>query len=95
MKKSSFRCRLPLVILAVLLGDSVIGISKTDYLAQYKGTPYHDSRYQGGAQRIPGTILCAYYDLGGEEWLITTAMSRTTAAGRSTPPTEPICTSFA
>jgi hypothetical protein len=55
-----------LVILAVLLGDSVIGISKTDYLAQYKGTPYHDSRYQGGAQRIPGTILCAYYDLGGE-----------------------------
>jgi len=66
MKKSSFRCRLPLVILAVLLGDSVIGISKTDYLAQYKGTPYHDSRYQGGAQRIPGTILCAYYDLGGE-----------------------------
>jgi len=32
----------------------------------YKGSPYHDSRYQGGAQRIPGRVDCAYYDLGGE-----------------------------
>jgi len=32
----------------------------------YKGTPYHDSRYQGGAQSIPGRVQCAYYDLGGE-----------------------------
>jgi hypothetical protein len=32
----------------------------------YKGTPYHDSRYQGGAQKIPGRVDCAYYDLGGE-----------------------------
>jgi len=32
----------------------------------YKGRPYHDSRYQGGAQRIPGRVDCAYYDLGGE-----------------------------
>jgi hypothetical protein len=28
--------------------------------------PYHDSRYQGGPQKIPGRVLCAYYDLGGE-----------------------------
>src|ERR1700729_4121988 len=35
-------------------------------LSQYKGLPYHDSRYQGGAQKIPGRVLCAYYDLGGE-----------------------------
>jgi hypothetical protein len=33
---------------------------------RYKGSPYHDSRYQGGAQRIPGRVNCAYYDLGGE-----------------------------
>jgi hypothetical protein len=33
---------------------------------KYKGTPYHDSRYQGGAQKIPGRVDCAYYDLGGE-----------------------------
>jgi hypothetical protein len=33
---------------------------------KYKGSPYHDSRYQGGAQKIPGRVECAYYDLGGE-----------------------------
>ena len=32
----------------------------------YKGSPYHDSRYPGGAQGIPGRVKCAYYDLGGE-----------------------------
>lgn len=36
------------------------------FISQYKGTPYRDTRYQGGAQKIPGRILCAYYDLGGE-----------------------------
>src|ERR1700756_4353992 len=36
------------------------------FLNEYKGSPYHDSRYQGGAQKIPGRVLCAYYDLGGE-----------------------------
>jgi hypothetical protein len=35
-------------------------------LSQYAGVPYHDSRYQSGAQKIPGRVLCAYYDLGGE-----------------------------
>jgi Carbohydrate binding module (family 6) len=32
----------------------------------YKGQPYHDNVYHGGPQRIPGRIMCAYYDLGGE-----------------------------
>jgi len=36
------------------------------FLSQYKGVPYHDSRYQGGPQKVPGRVLCAYYDLGGE-----------------------------
>jgi len=36
------------------------------FLSQYKGLPYHDSRYQAGPQKIPGQVLCAYYDLGGE-----------------------------
>ena len=36
------------------------------FLSQYKGLPYSDSRYQDGPQRIPGRVLCAYYDLGGE-----------------------------
>lgn len=32
----------------------------------YKGTPFHDRRYTRGPQRIPGTVICAYYDFGGE-----------------------------
>ena len=36
------------------------------FLSQYKGLPYRDTRYQGGPQKIPGRVLCAYYDLGGE-----------------------------
>jgi len=35
-------------------------------LKQYKGVPYHDTRYRGGPQQIPDKVLCAYYDLGGE-----------------------------
>jgi len=37
-----------------------------DFPAGYRGIPYHDSRYHGGAQTIPGRVQCAYYDLGGE-----------------------------
>lgn len=36
------------------------------FLGQYKGLPFRDSHYQNGAQKIPGRVLCAYYDLGGE-----------------------------
>src|SRR6202030_15882 len=36
------------------------------FLSQYIGLPYHDVRYSGGPQKIPGKVLCAYYDLGGE-----------------------------
>jgi len=43
-----------------------MGAPEDDFLAQYKGTPYHDSRYTGGAQVVPGVVMCAYYDLGGE-----------------------------
>ena len=32
----------------------------------YKGKPYSDSLYKGGAQTIPGKLQCEYYDLGGE-----------------------------
>jgi hypothetical protein len=36
------------------------------FLSQYKGAPYHDGHYQDGLQQIPGRVMCAYYDLGGE-----------------------------
>ncbi len=34
--------------------------------ASYEGQPYGDSVYAGGPQVIPGRVMCAYYDLGGE-----------------------------
>lgn len=32
----------------------------------YEGRPYRDSKWPGGPQRIPGRLMCAYYDAGGE-----------------------------
>lgn len=32
----------------------------------YQGKPFRDSEYQGGPQKIPGRVQCAYYDSGGE-----------------------------
>src|SRR6202034_4346464 len=53
---------LPFVAVSTLLTTALSQL----FLSQYKGVPYHDSRYQGGPQKIPGRVLCAYYDLGGE-----------------------------
>ena len=66
MKDSVRRSSLILAVLAVLFGAASLCALQADFLTQYKGTPFHDSRYQGGAQSIPGKVMCAYYDLGGE-----------------------------
>ena len=50
---------------AVLVAIGAVGTSG-GFLEGYKGVPYHDSRYAGGAQAVPGRVQCAYYDLGGE-----------------------------
>ena len=42
------------------------GASSQSFVSQYKGEPYRDTRSNGGAQTIPGRVLCAYYDSGGE-----------------------------
>ena len=52
--------------IAILFTSTAICASKTDFVKNYKGTPYQDSHYQGGAQKIPGIVQCAYYDFGGE-----------------------------
>lgn len=57
---SQFAC----VVLFFALGAA--SAAKSDFLSTYKGIPFHDSKYNGGAQKIPGTVMCAYYDLGGE-----------------------------
>jgi hypothetical protein len=49
-----------------LMSAGMVGAQKTDFQKSYKGIPFHDSKYNGGAQKIPGTVMCAYYDLGGE-----------------------------
>ncbi|MGA2050567.1 MAG: hypothetical protein ABSG96_22920 [Terracidiphilus sp.] len=66
MKDSVRRSSLLLAMVAVLFGAATLCALQADFLAQYKGTPYHDSRYTGGAQPIPGKVMCAYYDMGGE-----------------------------
>jgi hypothetical protein len=53
------------LLLALFATPSFSG-SKTSSPKNYKGTPYHDARYQGGAQKIPGRVECTYYDFGGE-----------------------------
>jgi hypothetical protein len=55
-------------ILILLLMPGVIGpISAVMRAAEpYRGQPYHDSIYQDGPQKIPGRVMCAYYDIGGE-----------------------------
>ena len=55
-----------LAAVAVLFLLAAIAVAQSNFLSEYKGTPFHDSRYHGGAQAIPGRVQCAYYDLGGE-----------------------------
>jgi hypothetical protein len=54
------------ILFAVLGLAAAVSAQTTDFLAGYKGIPYHDARYHGGAQAIPGRVQCAYYDLAGE-----------------------------
>lgn len=55
-------------LLAFFIATSLLPAiaSSQSFLRQYTGEPYHDDRYRGGPQKIPGRVLCAYYDLGGE-----------------------------
>ncbi|HVT98190.1 MAG TPA: hypothetical protein VHE33_11845 [Acidobacteriaceae bacterium] len=48
--------------MAGLLG----GLAAAQSMAGYRGLPFADSRYPGGAQTIPGRVECARYDRGGE-----------------------------
>jgi hypothetical protein len=60
--------RFPVLLptLLALFAVAAFCVSKTNYLKTYKGSPYQDSRHQGGAQKIPGRVECAYYDRGDE-----------------------------
>jgi hypothetical protein len=74
-------CSMVIALAAIGLGTVAAAGFQADFLAQYRGTPYHDSRYQGGAQGVPGKVMCAYYDLAAE-WPITIPTRRIMGAGR-------------
>jgi len=49
-----------------VLGFSATAVVSAQVPSGYLGSPYHDNQYSGGPQAIPGRLMCAYYDLGGE-----------------------------
>jgi hypothetical protein len=49
-----------LIIAASLAGCATSGFD------HYQGRPFQDAAHPGGAQKIPGRVQCALYDLGGE-----------------------------
>ena len=55
-----------MLVLSFAVAATAHPASGSDFLHSYKGTPYHDPHYTGGAQKIPGKVMCAYYDFGGE-----------------------------
>ena len=52
--------------LLVFVAAAAFTASKINFLKTYRGTPYQDSRYHSGPQKIPGRVQSAYYDRGGE-----------------------------
>jgi hypothetical protein len=66
MSRLKFRSRSCGRVLLAIVASAAACAAQADYLKSYKGTPYEDSRYHDGAQRIPGKVQCAYYDRGGE-----------------------------
>jgi hypothetical protein len=49
----------------ILLSLCLVAVASAQ-TSHYQGKPYHDIFYSGGPQHIPGKVMCAYYDLGGE-----------------------------
>src|SRR6202167_3598180 len=58
------RITLPLCFIAAWMLS--LTESPLSFQSRYGGVPYHDNVYHDGPQKIPGRVLCAYYDLGGE-----------------------------
>jgi hypothetical protein len=66
VKSRVLRSRLILSVLFACLTATAIFAHGPNYQDNYKGTPFQDSRYRNGPQKIPGRVECAYFDLGGE-----------------------------
>jgi hypothetical protein len=66
MKQKTMQLGFCLLALPSFFASPMVSAAGISFLDTYKGEPYHDSRYQAGAQPIPGKVQCAFYDLGGE-----------------------------
>jgi hypothetical protein len=66
MKCKTIQRSFRLFALVILATSPMVRAAGLEFLETYQGKPYHDSRYSGEAQPIPGKVQCAYYDLGGE-----------------------------
>ena len=49
----------------LVVGLTLAGCASSGWKG-YQGKPFHDSKFHGAPQPIPGRVQCAYYDLGGE-----------------------------
>jgi len=63
LKSPSIRVALLFVL---IFSVTALGSPEETFLSKYKGTPFNDGHHNRGAQPIPGKVMCAYYDLGGE-----------------------------
>jgi hypothetical protein len=66
LKRDLLRSWVCVVSLGVMVAAAAFAGSATSAPHSLKAMPYEDSRYHGGAQKIPGRVMCAYYDVGGE-----------------------------
>ena len=66
MRKITLQRCPPISVLLACLASTALCASQTSYPNNYKGSPYQDTRYHSGPQKIPGRVECAYYDGGGE-----------------------------
>src|SRR5580693_2527371 len=66
MKRKTMQRRFCHFALVILATSQLVRAAGFEFLETYQGKPYHDTRYSGEAQPIPGKVQCAYYDLGGE-----------------------------
>ncbi len=55
-------------------------------LEAYQGRPYEDERHEGRPQIIPGKVMCAYYDLGGEGVAYHDTIGENQGNGKLNPP---------
>lgn len=77
-------CFLSFTIIILATGINVMCQSAKNSKS-YQGKPFHDSRYNGGAQTIPGRLQCEYYDFGGEGITYHDSDSINSGSGRLNP----------